>query len=81
MYNELPRLIGGTHPAHWEPVRVALSTCAVHMEAIAEEDLHNDTCEHSFAKDTVSAQQQAPEFRVGLITLLEFAPIAVKVIT
>ena len=81
MYNELPRLIGGAYPAHWEPVRVALPACTVHMKAIAEEDLHYDTCEYSFAKNTVVAEQQAPAFREGLITLLEFAPVAVEVIT
>ena len=80
MYNELPRLIGGAYPAHLETVRVALPACTVHMKAIAEEDLHYDPCEHSFAKNTVSAEQQAPAFREGLITLLEFAPVTKEVI-
>ena len=51
------------------------------MKAIAKEDLNYDTCEHSFTKNTVSAEQQAPALREGLITLLEFAPVAIEVIT
>ena len=81
MCDELPRLVGGAYPAHWKPARVALPACTVHMKAIAKEDLHYYTCEYSFAKNTVVAEQQAPAFREGLITLLEFAPVAVEVIT
>ena len=59
---------------------VALTACAVHVQTITKEELHNDTCEYGFAKDTVSAEQQAPALREGLITLLEFAPVAKEVI-
>ena len=81
MRDELPRLVGGAYPAHWKPARVALPTCTVHMKAIAKKDFHYYTCEYSFAKNTVIAEQQTPAFREGLITLLEFAPVAVEVIT
>ncbi len=81
MCDELPRLAGGAYPAHWKPARVALSACTVHMKAIAKEDFHNYTCEYSFAKDAMVAEQQAPAFCEDPIALLGFAPVAVKVIT
>ena len=50
------------------------------MKAITKEGFHNYDFEYRVAKNIMVAEQQAPVFCEGLIALLGFAPVAVKVI-